>query len=135
MNGEFVSIGIDSIEIARCKNFKNYSEKQLLRIFTHEEIDYCKQCLKKADERFAARFATKEALFKALSLYQGTPPCSFLALCKISSLSTTPLPRITLQWKHLSLTPCCIFVTLTHTKDVATALICLQKIDIIKKLL
>ncbi|HBY05732.1 TPA: hypothetical protein DEG75_02185 [Candidatus Dependentiae bacterium] len=133
-----VGIGIDSVGISRFRAFNYYSDKQLLRIFSPEELHYCRAHLSKSNERFAVRFAAKEALFKALSLYTQKAPCSFLTLCKISSLTTppsSPFPQITLQWEQLDIHPCSILVTLTHTQDIATALICLQKIDIIKKLL
>jgi len=133
-----VGIGIDSVEISRFREFNHYSDKQLLRLFSPEELSYCRAYSSKSSERFAVRFAAKEALFKALSLYTKKAPCPFFTLCKMSTLTTTsslPFPQITLQWEQLNISPCSILVTLTHTQDIATALICLQKIDIIKKLL
>jgi len=61
------SIGVDLIEIERIeKLLERYGEKFLKRIFTEIEIEYCS---KKRDKgSFAARFATKEAVFKATGL-------------------------------------------------------------------
>ena len=58
------SIGVDLIEIERIeKLLERYGDKFLKRIFTDIEIDYCSK--KKDKGSFAARFATKEAVFKA----------------------------------------------------------------------
>jgi holo-[acyl-carrier protein] synthase len=61
------SIGIDLIEIERIeKLLDRYGDKFMRRIFTEVEIEYCSK--KKDKGSFAARFATKEAVFKATGL-------------------------------------------------------------------
>lgn len=60
-------IGIDIIEIQRIKKAMGRNEKLIYRIFTQSEIDYC--CSKKDPyPHFAARFAAKEAVAKALKM-------------------------------------------------------------------
>lgn len=58
-------IGIDIIEVERVEKLGLKSPRFLERIFTASEIAYCS---KKANrfQHFAARFAAKEAFFKAL---------------------------------------------------------------------
>ncbi len=58
-------IGVDIIEVERIKRLGLKSPRFLEKIFTPGEIAYCS---KKANEfeHFAARFAAKEAFFKAL---------------------------------------------------------------------
>ncbi len=58
-------IGIDIIEVARIEKLGSKSLRFLERVFTAGEIAYC---LKKKNkyQHFAARFAAKEAFFKAL---------------------------------------------------------------------
>lgn len=68
------NIGIDLVEIERFKNWHLYSDKQLLKIFSPAEIAYCRAIPIKSAERFAVRFAAKEALFKALAPYATQPP-------------------------------------------------------------
>lgn len=64
------SIGVDLIEIERiAKLLDRYGDKFLKRIFTDIEIEYCSK--KKDKGSFAARFATKEAVFKATGLGLG----------------------------------------------------------------
>lgn len=62
-----ISTGIDAVEITRFINWKNYKRKNLRKIFTDSEIDYALSCPTKSAERFAIRYAAKEAAYKALS--------------------------------------------------------------------
>ena len=60
--------GTDIIEVSRIKKSIDESgDKFLNRVFTENEIKYCKSRGKSMYERFAGRFAVKEAVFKALS--------------------------------------------------------------------
>ena len=64
------SIGVDLIEIERIeKLLDRYGEKFLKRVFTEIEIEYSSK--KKDKGSFAARFAAKEAVFKATGLGLG----------------------------------------------------------------
>ncbi|MDR0867509.1 MAG: holo-ACP synthase [Planctomycetota bacterium] len=58
--------GVDIVEIKRIRQLrKKHGERFLRHCFTAREIAYCRQ-KKNADESFAARFAAKEAVMKAL---------------------------------------------------------------------
>jgi holo-[acyl-carrier protein] synthase len=60
-------IGVDIIEIARIRrNIETGKDGFLQKIFTDQEIAYCRT-MHHADQHFAARFAAKEAVSKALS--------------------------------------------------------------------
>jgi len=62
-----IGLGIDIIEIERIKaSIEKYGEHFLKKVFTENEIAYC---LSKGNryQHFAARFAAKEAVSKALS--------------------------------------------------------------------
>ena len=60
-------IGIDIIEIDRIKQSINRFDKLFLnKIYTQTELDYC-QSKKNKFQHFAARFAAKEAIAKALA--------------------------------------------------------------------
>jgi holo-[acyl-carrier protein] synthase len=62
-----LGIGIDIIEIDRIKNsIAKYGEKFLHKIFTEKEIEYC-STKGNSVQHYAARFAAKEAISKALS--------------------------------------------------------------------
>ncbi|MBI2956080.1 MAG: holo-ACP synthase [Acidobacteria bacterium] len=61
-----VGTGIDIAEPARLQAaVERYGERFLQRVFAPEEIAYCERKRNKY-ERYAARFAAKEAAFKAL---------------------------------------------------------------------
>lgn len=61
-----VGTGVDIAETRRIQeSFDRYGERFRDRIYTPEEIAYCERFKNKA-ERYAARFAAKEAAFKAL---------------------------------------------------------------------
>lgn len=62
-----LGIGVDIIEIDRIKSVIDRFDKRFLnKIYTENEINYC---INKANkyQHFAARFAAKEAIYKALS--------------------------------------------------------------------
>jgi holo-[acyl-carrier protein] synthase len=62
-----IGIGIDIIEIDRIKNsIENYGNKFLSKIYTPIEIHYCNSKANKF-QHYAARFAAKEAVYKALA--------------------------------------------------------------------
>ena len=58
-------IGIDIVEINRIKKLCLSNERFLNKIYTVKELEYCLQ-KKNRHQHLAARFATKEAMFKAL---------------------------------------------------------------------
>lgn len=65
-----VSCGTDIIEINRIQEaIEKAGERFLNEIYTKNEIVYCESKNKAKYEHYAARFAAKEAVFKAVSLF------------------------------------------------------------------
>jgi len=61
-----VGTGIDIAEVPRVgQSIERFGERFLRRVFTEEEIRYCDSKANRV-ERYAARFAAKEAAMKAL---------------------------------------------------------------------
>jgi holo-[acyl-carrier protein] synthase len=61
-----VGTGVDIADTGRIEQvLEKHGERFLKRVFTEAEIAYCERFRNKA-ERYAARFAAKEAAFKAL---------------------------------------------------------------------
>ncbi len=60
-----MDIGLDIVEIRRIKAIARRTPRFLTRVFTDDEIAYCKSS-KTQWQRFAVRFAAKEAVWKAL---------------------------------------------------------------------
>lgn len=61
--------GTDIIEISRIKDSINsdIGDKFIKRIYTDKEIEYCESKKEQKYQHYAARFAAKEAIFKAIS--------------------------------------------------------------------
>ncbi len=63
-----IKCGTDIIEISRIKESIDRLEKQFLdKVFTKKEIEYCESKNVQKYQHYAARFAAKEAAFKAIS--------------------------------------------------------------------
>ena len=63
-----IKTGIDIIEVKRIKeSIEKLGEKFLNRVFTPKEIQYCNSKNNQKYQHYAARFAAKEAVFKAIS--------------------------------------------------------------------
>ena len=63
-----VTCGTDIIEVNRIQgSIENLGDKFLNKIFTKKEIEYCESKNVMKYQHFAARFAAKEAIFKAIS--------------------------------------------------------------------
>lgn len=63
-----ITCGTDIIEICRIKeSIETIGEKFIERVFTKKEIEYCESKQAQKYQHYAARFAAKEAAFKAVS--------------------------------------------------------------------
>lgn len=63
-----IKCGTDIIEIERIKeSIESLGEKFLKKVFTENEIQYCESKKTQKYQHYAARFAAKEAMFKAIS--------------------------------------------------------------------
>ena len=63
-----ITTGIDMIEIERIKNSIEETEGKFCeKVYTEKEIEYCESKNAQKYQHYAARFAAKEAVFKAIS--------------------------------------------------------------------
>ena len=63
-----IKCGTDIIEIDRIKDsIEKFGESFLNKVFTKNEIQYCESKKVQKYQSYAARFAAKEAVFKAIS--------------------------------------------------------------------
>ena len=63
-----IKCGTDIIEIDRIKeSIESLGKKFLNKVFTQNEIKYCESKKAQKYQHYAARFAAKEAVFKAIS--------------------------------------------------------------------
>ena len=120
------SIGIDAVEIHRFTHWHAYTPTTLLKIYTERELAYCYAATTNTDviaQRFAIRFAAKEATYKALSS-AGLLSCSFLSFAR-----TCELVRQHNKAPYITITPpipdILVLCSLTHTTTTAVAVIVL----------
>ncbi len=129
VNTSIKGIGIDAIEIERFRHWHLYKAAQLVKIFTAKELSYCLSNPAKSAERFAARFAAKEALFKAL----GPSACTSLSFNKLAPLievssTTSGAAILSVAWDKLGLeiSQPRVLLSLTHTRTTAIAVVILS---------
>ena len=120
-------IGIDIIEVARVQKLVEKHDKYLQKIFTLNEIDYCRK-FKNSSQHFAGRFSVKEAFLKAL----GTGWSKGLSFNEIETVNDDlGKPEIVLHSKtketfeqqNLRF----VHVSIAHLKDYATAVVVIEK--------
>lgn len=118
--------GIDIIEVARIEKQINRGDRFKARIFTAAERAYC-DGKKHGAQNYAARFAAKEAFFKAL----GTGWRGGVTFQDVEILNNEMgKPEIILSGKALVLAEEYgikrIHVSLTHLKEYATSIVTLE---------
>ena len=118
--------GIDIIEVERVKNqISKDGFKE--NIFTKKEIEYCESKKNKA-QHYAARYAAKEAFFKAI----GTGWRDGMAFIEIEIINNKlGKPDVVLHGKTKKFSESNlirnIHVSLSHIKNLVTAIITLEK--------
>ena len=76
-----VKCGVDIIEISRIQDsIEKLGDAFLNKVYTKKEIEYCESKGKNKYQHYAARFAVKEAAFKAVNDKQGRPKTEILFL-------------------------------------------------------
>lgn len=110
-----IKSGIDIIEVERIKSsIDEMGDNFLNRVYTENEIQYCESKKKNKYQSYAARFAVKEATFKAVS--------------------TLIKDKYSISWKNIETTndengrPSVKFISLT--KEVEKELAKIESIDV-----
>jgi len=127
-----VGLGMDLTEIGRIERLlARHPERSRAKLFTAGEREYCDR--KGAPGRhFAARFAAKEATFKALS---GSEEARWIGWQEIevanSPLDGRPLLRLhgRAGQRAAELGVTRVHVTLTHSEGLAAAVVVLEAVD------
>lgn len=97
------SVGLDIVEISRIEKLARRNSRFLSRIFTPDEVRYCMD-KKLRWQHFAARFAAKEAVWKALG--HGAVALKDISVSRTSAgrpgvlLKGRPAPHIQLSLSH-----------------------------------
>src|SRR3972149_8466719 len=128
-------IGVDLVAVERFRSWVAFPHARLAKVFTAHEIEYALHEPELGAARLAARFAAKEAFFKALCSALGMMPCSvsrvFLLVEVAQELHKAPILRV--DYEGLStLTASCVIpcfsvhLSLTHEGGVAAAFVILE---------
>ena len=112
-----LGIGIDIIEVSRFRK-KQYEENKNFykKIFVKSEINYCLK-FKNSAERFAGKFALKEALIKSID-----KKIRFSEI-ETSHLKSKPIVRIKKSGKKYN-----FIASLSHENDFAVAVVISERI-------
>ena len=118
-----LSLGVDIEEVARFKGLIR-NTRFLKRVFTPKEVAYCKSKKNKM-QHFAARFAAKEAVWKALSEYldKNKKTLSHVDIGVVNDVSGKP--RVILP-KAFSKLEKKISLSLSHTQSTVVAVALVQ---------
>ena len=123
-----IGLGIDIIEIDRIKiSIDKYGEKFLSKIFTPAEINYCQSKANKF-QHFAARFAAKEAVYKALA----TGWQEVLSWQDIEILNEpTGMPQVSMggRLKEFLAEDKSLKISISHSKNYVTCVAIIYKIS------
>lgn len=113
-----IGIGIDIVDITRFQKMPfNENEKFYEKIFLPSEIKYCLK-FKKSYERFAGKFAIKEAVQKSIP--------EKISLNKIETFHKKSKPQVQI---NLNKEKYSFLVSLTHDKELAIAVVLSEKIS------
>jgi phosphopantetheine--protein transferase-like protein len=134
-----IGIGIDQVAIKRFYSWHETYASQLHKIFSPTELSYCMQASSNQQraERFAVRFAAREAFFKAYTsacnLVYERKGAGLLRVLALMSVERTPdgMPYLKVDWDNL-LEPTDarpkIHLSLSHTHDLASAYVILEQL-------
>jgi phosphopantetheine--protein transferase-like protein len=135
-----LGVGTDIVAIKRLEGWHSYSYDQLRKIFSKSELEECKLNNNYDWVRLAARFAAKEAFYKALSttlvsLGITGSEFSFLFLCNYVYIDKGiwDLPELKIDWKELQnkigvdLSSLDIKLSLSHEMDFAIAFVVISR--------
>lgn len=115
-----ITTGIDIIEVSRVKEaIEEQNNKFLSKIYTEKEIEYCSNTGKMEYQHFAARFAAKEAVFKAISEFIKDNEIEYWRKIEVLN-DNNGRPKINLGIK-LSKDIDSIDISISHIKELAIA--------------
>lgn len=126
-----VGIGVDIVEVPRLRRaVDRYGDRFLSRVFTAEEVRYC-LAAPHPEQRFATRFAAKEAALKAL----GTGWTQGVQFVDVEVTNNEiGAPSVKLSGRALEVSRALgtdrIHVSMTHHHDFAVAQVVLERLEV-----
>ena len=121
-----ISVGTDIIEIDRIKEAIS-NQKFINKIYTTKEISYCEATRNMKFQHYGARFAGKEATFKAISAFLTTPEKFSWKNIEITNLDNGKPKVEIINYKDDGLKNVNLEISLSHVKDYAVAYVTAYK--------
>lgn len=112
-----IRCGTDIIEISRIKKAIETNDKFIDRIFTDSEILYSESKKSQKYESYAARFAAKEAIYKAISGFIQKDDFLWKSIEIVNDSCGKPCVNLQIEVKGLKE----IDVSMSHCREYATA--------------
>jgi len=123
--GAILGIGVDVVDVKRMKTaIDAWGPALIKKMFTETEVAYCKS-KKKPHEHFAARFAAKEAVSKAMETgWSGQFRWRDVEVVNEASGA----PKVVLHdYVAAQLAQCTVHVSLSHTENTVVAFAIIEK--------
>ena len=121
-----IFVGTDIIEIDRIKDAIS-NEKFINKIYTTKEISYCESTRNMKFQHYGARFAGKEATFKAISAFLTTPEKFNWKNIEITNKEDGKPQVDIINYKDEGLENVKLDISLSHIKDYAVAYVTAYK--------
>ena len=135
-----LGVGTDIVHVQRFVRWQSFSQQQRLRVFTAQELEACTYGDQLQPEKLAARFAAKEAFYKALcaslvTLGLTAKGQSFLALCRSIEVvaGTWHVPQLQVDWNFLNKAFGCtlpdvvVHLSIAHERQSAVAFVVISR--------
>lgn len=119
-----IACGTDIIEVKRIEDcIENLQEKFLDKIYTKNEIAYCEQKNQMKYQHYAARFAAKEAIYKAISeILENKYEITWKDVEILPNEKGKPIVNFIKKYSKIKQ----IDISLSHLKEYAVAICVLQ---------
>lgn len=118
-----IKTGIDIIEVNRIQDsIEKLGDRFLKRVYTEQEISYCESKKTQKFQSYSARFAAKEAVFKAISsLIDNKFDVKWKEIEIINDETGRPFVSLNGNLKELLGNKVEIDISLSHVKETAVA--------------
>lgn len=119
-----IACGTDIIEVKRIEDcIENLQKKFLDKIYTKNEIAYCEQKNQMKYQHYAARFAAKEAIYKAISeILENKYEITWKDVEILPNEKGKPIVNFIKKYSKIKQ----IDISLSHLKEYAVAICVLQ---------
>ena len=118
-----IKTGIDIIEVNRIQDsIEKLGDRFLKRVYTKQEIEYCESKKTQKFQSYSARFAAKEAVFKAVSgLIENKYDVKWKEIEIINDETGRPFVKLNGKLEELLGDEVKIDISLSHIKETAVA--------------